>query len=255
MQLPQVLVTVANNMQKVYDAGFKEGRETFWGMFWDTFQNFGLRNQYSYAFGYGWDDDNFAPKYMIAPIEDSTPIAVATQTADHMFYMSNISYIDEKQVDLSRVEKFDYTFANSGFVSISIDAGNAERMIRTFSNTPYLTDLTIKNIPEKCTFTNTELFYRNVSLMNVHLSGTIGNDISFHDSPILSKESIINIVNTLSTSATGKTLELSVYAVSRAFETEDRKKDGGTSDEWAALKATRPNWTITLIDGMPPYEW
>ena len=63
----------------------------------------------------------------------------------------------------------------------------------------------------------------------------------------LSKESIISIINALSDTTTALTVTLSKTAVNNAFETAKGNADGSTSEEWAALIATKQNWTISLV--------
>ena len=74
------------------------------------------------------------------------------------------------------------------------------------------------------------------SLKNITIEGTIGENANFKDSP-LSKESIENIIECLSATATGKTLTLKKTAKEAAF----------TAEEWATLTATKTNWTISLV--------
>lgn len=68
---------------------------------------------------------------------------------------------------------------------------------------------------------------------------TIKISIECHWCTKLSKASITSIINGLSADTSGNTVTLSKTAVNNAF--------GGTeSDEWLALVATKPNWTISL---------
>ena len=75
------------------------------------------------------------------------------------------------------------------------------------------------------------------NLANILFEGSIGASISFEDCPLLSKASVENIVNVLLDTATGKTVTFNKTAVNAAF----------TMDEWNALVATKPNWTVTLV--------
>jgi hypothetical protein len=74
-------------------------------------------------------------------------------------------------------------------------------------------------------------------LMNISFEGVIGAGISFADCPLLSRESIENVVSVLSNTTTGTTATFNKAAVNVAF----------TTDEWNALVATKPNWTVTLV--------
>lgn len=63
------ITTIMNNVPKVYEAGFEagkaEGGDSFYDVFWDNFQQNGNRSEYSHAFGEGFNDENFKPKYNI----------------------------------------------------------------------------------------------------------------------------------------------------------------------------------------------
>ena len=75
------------------------------------------------------------------------------------------------------------------------------------------------------------------NLKNITFEGVIGESISFADCSLLSKASIENIISVLLDTATDKTATFNKTAVNNAF----------TENEWSALIASKPNWTITLI--------
>lgn len=62
MSIAEKLTTVAENQQKVYDAG----KQAEYDRFWDVYQANGTRTNYYQAFQHDfWNDDNFHPKYPI----------------------------------------------------------------------------------------------------------------------------------------------------------------------------------------------
>ena len=82
MSIAEKLQTIAENEQRVYDAGyakgqaeggdttaaydegFEAGKKAEYDAFWDAYQQKGNRSNYSYAFsGSGWTTNNFKPKY------------------------------------------------------------------------------------------------------------------------------------------------------------------------------------------------
>ena len=89
-------------------------------------------------------------------------------------------------------------------------------------------------IDETNTFLNT--FNNCISLQNIIVDGIIGASIGFPHSP-LTRESITNVIEHLSETATGKTVTFKKSAKEAAF----------TDDEWAELTATKPNWTFSLL--------
>lgn len=79
------------------------------------------------------------------------------------------------------------------------------------------------------------IFYNYIALKHIKVEGEFFEQVNFPRSP-LTKESFTNIINALSSSATGKKAAFKKTAKEAAF----------TAEEWAALIATKPNWTITL---------
>ena len=117
-------------------------------------------------------------------------------------------------------------------------------MQRTFEYS-YIRQIPLLRIDENTTFSNT--FRDCTKLKDVIMEGTIGqNGFDTHWSTAVSKASIKNIIECLSTTATGLTVTLSKTAVDKAFETSTNAVNGSTSNEWVALIATRNNWTISL---------
>lgn len=94
----------------------------------------------------------------------------------------------------------------------------------------------------------TSPFIHCAKLKDFTVEGKIGNDnFNMSWSP-LSKASIISIINALSDTTTGLTVTLRLSAINKAFETSEGANDGLDSEEWLALTATKPNWTINAID-------
>jgi hypothetical protein len=83
------------------------------------------------------------------------------------------------------------------------------------------------------------MFSRCTSLRDLTFTGTINvSGINLYWCKLLTKDSIVSLVNALSSTATGQSVTVSQTAVNNAF----------TTDEWNALKATKSNWTIELKD-------
>ena len=78
-------------------------------------------------------------------------------------------------------------------------------------------------------------------LKEFRVEGVIPVTCSFSHSTLLSHDSIVNIINALSPTASGQTLTLSATAVNNAFE------GGSEGAEWQALIATKPTWTFSLV--------
>ena len=100
-------------------------------------------------------------------------------------------------------------------------------------------------VDENTTYTG--WFNSTTNLQNLTIEGTIAQKgFSVSACTKLSRASIENIINALSTETNALTVTLSKTAVNNAFETSEGAADGRTSAEWATLIATKTNWTIAL---------
>ncbi len=204
MSIAEKLTAIAENQQKVFDAG----KQAEYDRFWDEFQDYGNRTNYTYAFAYGgWTDETYNPKYKIRP------------TMSNNIFMSNADITDTK-------------------VTIDLTNPNGNQKFGLFTSATKLKTIRKLIINETNIFqASTSTFNNCKSLENITFEGIIGKSIDFQWSTLLSRESIENIVSCLSTTATDVTLTLSETAVNNAF----------TQDEWNTLIAQKPNWTISLV--------
>lgn len=216
--------------------------DSYYDTFWDAYQEDGTRKNYEFAFARnGWNDITFFPKYDI-----KTQGAYTVTSMFQSCYVTDIAQRLEKAgvtLDTSGAGYFIQTFQSSRskrWPTISME--NATSAQRSFSTAECETiDLLIAN--ENCVWSNT--FNSTNKLKNITFDGAIGNTIDIHWSP-LTRQSIESLLSHLSNGSTEKTATISLTAVNNAFETSEGAADGSTSEEWAALIATKPNWTISL---------
>lgn len=78
-------------------------------------------------------------------------------------------------------------------------------------------------------------FTKATQLKNIVIEGVIGNSINVSPCP-LSKDSIISIINALSSTASGQIATFQTSAKEAAF----------TESEWETLTNTKSNWEFTL---------
>lgn len=223
MSIAEKLTTIAENVQRVYDAGFENGVEKgkeeaagenadFYDQFWDVYQDNGTRTDYQNAFSYGgWRNAAFKPKYPLTNITNALS----------MFARCRLTRITVP-LDLSKCTNCSFMFNNA----MSLQK---------------ITSITFSS----SSVNGSNMFASCGSLVDITVNGVIPFDIVFGGCP-LSKDSILSVFNALSTDATGKTCTFKKSAVNSAFETSEGANDGSTSDEWTALVATKTNWTIAL---------
>ena len=251
--IAEKLTTVAENVPKVYDAGKQTGHDEYWSAIWDAIQIGGKRTEYASFFRYEyWNEDTFRPKYDMRLTGSSSLMfdrfggeaKTTTKSIDlaQIFEDCGVVLDTSQSTNLSN---FFYYSSVSRVPAISA-VGCTSTIIGTFAACSKLETVDKFILKEDGSNIFRDIFLNDSSLRNIIIEGTIGHSIDFKHSP-LSKDSILSIFNALSDTITGMTLTLRLSAVNTAFETSAGASDGSTSEEWATLIATKPNWTISLV--------
>ena len=238
MSIAEKLTTIAQNQEKVFEAGKKSEYDKFW----DTFQVNGNRKFYPCAFCWGWNFDNFYPKYDINVVGDGTRLCYAWASAAQTPSIGSLKQRLEEcgvKLDTSKATVLTYAFAYCAFTELpTIDLTALVSIPTNIFSYNYQHLKTIeKIIVNESTPLSTNMFTDDTKLENITFEGVIGGNLNFQWSKVLSKESIENIIGCLSGTVTEKTLTLSQTAVNNAF----------TVDEWNTLIEGKTNWTISLV--------
>lgn len=234
------------NIEATYNKSW--GMQTEYDRFWDAAQNNGTRTMYMGFFaGSSWDENSLKPKYIVKP----------TGNGGYQLFMycnyggkSKIDYRNIKEkIDLSELVNTSGLFQDAVMDYIDVDLTKCVQLSNGFSEgwgAGKKTTISLY-ITEKCT-TFGGCFNSCTALTNLTFKegSVIAATLNIQYSP-LTKASITSVVNALSSTATGQTLTLKLSAVNTAFETSSGAADGSTSAEFAALVATKTNWTITMI--------
>lgn len=232
--------------QEGYDKGEQAGKEQGTSEYWDLFQNYGERTLYRDAF-IEWGGEHLRPKYKVVPTGSGSTVRV--------FYNNGkLKKIEAQYFDFTQTprtttsaEGFYYTFAQCSQLEEVEDVGiaNQKYLTRTFSGCDNLKMIACIYVEADTVFNNT--FQGCVSLEHVTFDGVIGqNGLNLSACTKLSKATWQNVISCLSATTTGLSITGSLESVKKAFETAPGANNGNTSDEWLALIATKPNWTITL---------
>ena len=240
MSIKDKLITISENIPKVYDAGVAqgvaEGKKSEYDKFWDACQDYGNRTNYERAFaGIGWTDANFYPKY---------DIRLEGETNAQAFHANQVTNLKQRLeecgvvLDTSKCAFMYQTFQQSvSKVLPTIDMRNAT------SSTNYCfynceAETIEKVIISEQTNLAATTFGAMWELKNITIEGVIAKGgLTFNASHNLTKASITSIINALSPTTSGLAITLSQTAVNKAF----------TTSEWDALIATKTNWTISLV--------
>ena len=256
MSIADKLVTIAENEQRVYDAGYEKGKqeggdtETAYSQgfdagkqaeydeFWDAFQpNKGAAQSYEYAFcGSRWNDITFKPKYDIV-----FALGYSGMNAFYGIGVTNFAETLEKQgvkMDTTLCGYWTSMFQNINTkrlpelnCSHAMDY-NSNGLYNTFFNSKIETiDKMI--VVEELKYTNT--FKGCANLKNIIFEGVIGNNIDFQDSTLLTHDSLMNIIERLKDfSGTTTTRALTLGSTNLAKLTDAEK-----------AIATQKGWTLS----------
>ena len=260
MSIAEKLTTVAENVPKVYESGYGagynigngegyqqgeqvgysigygEGKRAEYDAFWDSFQNKGKRSGYLLGFsGDGWNANTFKPKYNIPVTYGYMTFRNSQIAVDLVDLCENLGI----SITFDGCTDFTQTFFNTKFTRIGeVNTTSASTLSSTFASCPAETiDKLILKENGSQTFSGT--FGSCSKLKNIGIEGVFGNSVSFNASPLTAK-SLVNVVEHLSDTASGKTLTVLKTAVNNA--------DWSTTEyaSWDALIATKPNWSFSL---------
>lgn len=222
--------------------GVAEGKQTEYDRFWNEFQDYGTRTDYTYAFR-RWNAEHIRPKYKVQNL---------TMKAETLFQYSKVQKIEAAYFDLSGIDKLTgtaYGMFNACLDLEEIDDLNipATDYTGTWANCPKLKKIAVVRCIAGKAFSSA--FSKCESLEDVTFTGTMTtNGLDLSACVKLNKESIESVIGILATTSSSRSVTLSEAAVKKAFETSPGKNDGDTSTAWADLVATKPSkWTISLV--------
>ena len=234
MSIAEKLTTVAENIPKVYaagyeagkgdyidkyDDGFSDGQQAEYDRFWDEYQR---TNSYVCAFaGYGWNADTLIPKKYIKP-----------GNALYMFYYNQmggdlVEYFEKLgiELDFSANGNGNSIFQYSKFTRVGKIYANTDGWYSTFANCTNLV-----TIDEFGSYSGGELnggltsaFNSCTALENVKVKGIIAGNANFQWCTKLTHDSLMSIINALkdlSGSSTTKTLTLGTANLAKLTDAE-----------------------------------
>lgn len=245
----------------VYDKGVSDGKKSEYDEFWDAFQYNGERIDYTYAFQ-GWGAEYIRPKYKVIPKDGIVPqLSVSGQVARYYNMVCGCPFlkkIEKEYFDLSQYYNElsyntqstygnYYTFSNNPNLEEIEDVGmQPYSYYSTFAICPKLHTIEVIRSNENTWFSSTTFKYC-LELQKIRIDGVIASDISFYQSPNLSKESIISIVTHLS-DAQGATVTFSKQAVNNAFGINvDDLSTYPEGSVYYKLRWSKGNWDFNYV--------
>lgn len=229
MTVAEKLTTIAENEQKVFDAGKDAGTDAFW----DVVQNGGNRNDYSYAF-IRWDAEYIRPKYKVAAYNSRD--GLSTFNACGNLKKVEAAYFDfsQKPTDNSSNNGgYNYTFNECRRLEEVEDIGLNPQSIyhATFYACNALHTIARIGVDENTRFYRA--FIGCYELQNLTVDGVIGQDgFDVGTSTKLTHDSLMSIINALESKTEG-TWTVTLGATNLAKMTDAEK-----------AIATEKGWTL-----------
>lgn len=223
--IAEKLTVIAENEQKVFNAGKKSEYDRFW----DDYQQNGNRTDYTNGFGGCWSAETFKPKYSMRPTTAYMMLRYLRANVDLVEHLKSLGVT----LDFSNCTNFQYTFYGSQFTRvgvIDISKATQSNVQATFGSCGYLetVDRLIVNENQVINF-----FSSASSLVNIEIEGVIGQNVDIHHSP-LSVDSMISIISCLKD-----------YSAVGGTHTVTFKKDRETLLTAAEkAEATEKGWTL-----------
>lgn len=218
---------VKNGFDAGYNTGHQDGKKAQYDAFWDVNQKNGTRMNYQYAYvGSGFNFDNFYPKYDIAPIGAFNQAFALWNTSATAHKGSLKKRLESCGVtlDLSKATAMTQAFLRTWFTELpAIVLPGEVRNYQIFSDCIYLETIEKLIVTEKTGFD--ECFKGAAALKNIQFEGIIAhNGLDFSDCPLLTKESILSILDCLKDySQTGTTHSVTLGSVNLSKLTENQK--------------------------------
>jgi hypothetical protein len=231
---------LASKIEAVYQKGYEQGKseggtpDNFYDTFWDANQQNGQRIHYGSAYSSPtvnmliWTDSTFIPKF------DMRPSTIAS-----MFGYSDIEDIKGilnrlgRVFDTSNCTDFTQAFRGSAVVyPPDLDLIKAPHLNGTFNSCKKVKSIVLKNVQSTMTYVNNP-FRDCEQLTDVSIEGTIGSTVSFANSPLLSTQSIDNIIGCLADLAGQTAQTITLHAEVKAQLTEEQ-----------ISAITSKNWTL-----------
>lgn len=245
MTIAEKLTTVAENQQRVYDAGhgygyeeghhagyelgnvngwmdgraegyaegIEQGKQAERDYFWDSYQQYGNRTNYICAFsGHGWTQDNCKPKY------DMQPTNAYMMFRDNKFITNFPNWLAERgiTIDFSKSTVMQYTFSSSTITEVgTVDCSSATSVYSLFDSCYSLKTIGKLIIADGAAI---DYFLGSCSaLENITIEGVLSKTFSIGSCSKLTHDSLMSIINALKDySGSGTTYKLTLHATAKA---------------------------------------
>ena len=230
--MPNAIQLVKNNGYKIgfgdggnegFNVGYDEGRYIGKDTIWESLQNNGNRVYYNYAFIDNWTKESFTPKYHIRPT-NAYRMFWNCQIEDDLVEILEAHGVE---LDFSQTgNENNYIFASAKFTRVGvINTTSMNGLNQTFMNTQKLITIDKLILKDDGSQTFTATFTGAWALENIVIEGKIGNNFTINNSPKLTHDSLMSIINALydySGTSTTKTLSIGASNLEKLTEVEKK---------------------------------
>lgn len=218
MSISEKLTTIAENEQKVYEAGAKSAEYDFW----NQFQTDCAGKGYKYAFsGYGWSEVNFKPIMDIVLKNGAECVFYNT----HMFPLKDMLEKNGVKFDTSKMTNMDRVFnyammgTNERHIIPPVGNDNVISAVNCFGVATGVRIIEKFTCSPTCAGLN-NAFFRCDSLESVTFGNTIATNLVLNFSTKLTHECLLHILGQLEETSTTLTLTLGATNLAKLTDAE-----------------------------------
>ena len=238
MSIAEKLTTIAENEQRVFEAGMNKGKTAENDRFWDLHQKKGDKKRYDGAF-YNWSTSNFNPKYNIMP-EKSERIFCAFGHGENPFDLQQLFDNAGIVVDFSKSDNMNYAFNMCHAKRIGvIDLSSATTAEHLCSYAHYLETIERLKSNRYCNLANA--FKSCDALRHISIEGNIGCNVNFAYCKHLTLISLLSILNHLYNYAADGDTSTHICQVGTTNINKLKATEEGIQ---AIAEATQKGWTL-----------
>lgn len=228
MSIAEKLTAIAENEQKVFDAG----KRAEYDAFWDAVQENGSRTNYQLAFsGCLWRNETFKPKYDMRPNNAERMFHTTNIGGDLVEILENLGVVIDTSKSTILNQMFSYA-SKITHVGV-IHTEKAPTLVMMFYATDSLVTVDKLILKDDGSQNLDNAFFNAKELKNITIEGKIGHSsLSLGTAPKLTHESLLSFINALyDFSATGGT-HTATFGATNLAKLTDAEKAIATQKGW-----------------------
>ena len=228
MSIAEKLTAIAENEQKVFDAGKKAEYDAFW----DVAQQNGSQTYYTYAFaGHCWNIKNFKPKYDMRPINASMMFHTTGVSGDLVEVLKNCGVVLDTTESTLVAQMFAYA---GGLTRVGvIDTRKSGSLQMMFYSCRAMITIDKLILNENGTQDMGNTFANTDALENITIEGKIGySGLRLDLAKKLSHDSLMNFIHALYDFSEAGETHTATFGATNLAKLTDAEKAIATQKGW-----------------------